>query len=223
MDLRQLSAGSKSNIHEGAHARHDGTLHGRWLVDCTECMDCARAGGTCTVHRRDLRLCDPIADSMYEYHTHNLQLLAAHTGQCPCTCASWHLAGAYTTYFLTVDILVSLVFWAVGVLIFWRKSDTWIGLFVSLMLVMFAAAGISNTLNTAFQALYAEPAVTLLLVLLTYIQYSALADFPLTFPDGRFVPRWSCVVIAALDHSRRFLPITFALQCLVLAAASVRC
>jgi hypothetical protein len=45
--------------------------------------------------------------------------------------------GEYAAYFLTVDVLVSLVFWAMGVLIFWRKSDTRIGLFVSLLLVMF--------------------------------------------------------------------------------------
>ncbi len=196
MDLHQLSAGSKSNVHEGAHARHDGTLHGRWLV-------VARSAWI-ALALVELAL---FIGGIFAYAT-QLQTVCANTIHT--TCNFWqptpgnvralaHLGislGAYTTYFLTVDILVSLVFWAVGVLIFWRKSDTWIGLFVSLVLVMFGAAGISDTLNTAFQALYAEPAVALLLVLLTYIQYSALAAFLLTFPDGRFVPRWSCVVIA---------------------------
>lgn len=102
---------------------------------------------------------------------------------------------AYAAAFLTIDILVSLIFWGVGLLIFWRKSDTGIGLFVSLVLVMFGAAGISTTLSTAFQALYAPPAAVLLLILLTFVQFSALAAFLLTFPDGRFVPRWSWVVI----------------------------
>src|SRR6185312_10274427 len=35
----------------------------------------------------------------------------------------------YAAYFISVDVAVSLVFWGVGLLIFWRKSNEWLGLF----------------------------------------------------------------------------------------------
>jgi hypothetical protein len=172
-----------------------GTLSGRWLV----ILRSAWIG--LTLVEFVLFIAGIFA---YAIHLQTVRTNTIHT-----TCNFWqptpgnarvlaHLGislGEYTAYFLTVDVLVSLVFWAMGVLIFWRKSDTRIGLFVSLLLVMFGAAGISTTLNTAFKVLYAPPVVVVLLFLLTFIQFSALAAFLLTFPDGRFVPRWSWVVI----------------------------
>ncbi|GAC1347286.1 MAG: hypothetical protein NVSMB27_12390 [Ktedonobacteraceae bacterium] len=195
MDLRQLATGSKNNTHEAGRGRPDGTLHGRHLV-------LARSAWIAFAL---VELVLFIA-GIFAYAT---QLHTVCTNTVRMTCNFWQPTPgniqalmplgiqlpAYATAFLTIDVLVSLIFWGVGLLIFWRKSETWIGLFVSLLLVMFGAAGISDTLNTAFEALYATPAIVLLLVLLTFIQYGSLALFLLTFPDGRFVPRWSWVVI----------------------------
>ena len=130
------------------------------------------------------------------------------------TCAFWqptqgnahalaHLGlslSAYAAYFLTIDVLVSLVFWAVGILIFWRKSDTWIGLFVSFILCMFGGSGISDSLLSAVQTPYAPPVAMLLFQLLNVlplgvIQWLGLGLFLLTFPDGRLVPRWSWIIL----------------------------
>src|SRR5258708_26747916 len=52
----------------------------------------------------------------------------------------------YAAYFVTLDAAVSLLFWVVGILIFWRKSSEWTGLFVSLVLILFGSTGISDTL-----------------------------------------------------------------------------
>jgi hypothetical protein len=154
-----------------------------------------RARGAGAVHWRDLRLCDPTAHHLHKYGPRDLQLLATHTGQRPGTGASGHPASCLRRHLSRYRHPCFADLWGVGLLIFWRKSATWIGLFVSLLLVMFGAAGISTTLSKAFQTLYAPPIVALLLVLLTFIQFSALAAFLLTFPDGRFVPRWSWIVI----------------------------
>ncbi len=100
----------------------------------------------------------------------------------------------YAVYTLTIDVIASLVFLAVGAVIFWRKSDEWIGLFVSLVLVIFGSFGISDSLAGTFITGQTPGAVKLLYLLLI-LQWPALGALLLTFPTGRFVPRWSWVVL----------------------------
>jgi len=47
--------------------------------------------------------------------------------------------GEYAAYTLAIHVAASLALLAVGVLVFWRRSDGWYGLFVSLLLVAFGA------------------------------------------------------------------------------------
>src|SRR5260370_20886375 len=100
----------------------------------------------------------------------------------------------YAVYTLTVDVLASLVLLAVGAVICWHKSDEWIGLFVSLVLVIFGLFGISDSLAGTFITGQTPGAVKLLYLLLIF-QWPALGALLLTFPTGRFVPRWSWVVL----------------------------
>ncbi len=100
----------------------------------------------------------------------------------------------YAAYTLTMDVLASLVFLAVGALIFWRKSDEWVGLFVSLVLVIFGSFGIADSLAGTFITAQTPGAVKLLFLLLL-LQWPALGVLLLTFPTGRFVPPWSWVVV----------------------------
>jgi hypothetical protein len=100
----------------------------------------------------------------------------------------------YAAYTLTMDVLASLVFLAVGALIFWRKSDEWLGLFVSLVLVIFGSFGIADSLAGTFLTAQ-TPGALKLLYLLILLQWPALGALLLTFPTGRFVPRWSWVVV----------------------------
>ncbi len=101
----------------------------------------------------------------------------------------------YAVYTLTLDVIASLVFLTVGAVIFWRKSDEWMGLFVSLVLVIFGSFGISDSLAGTFITGQTPGAVNLLLYLLLILQWPALGALLLTFPTGRFVPRWSWVVV----------------------------
>ncbi len=101
----------------------------------------------------------------------------------------------YAVYTLTIDVIASLVFLSVGAVIFWRKSDEWIGLFVSLVLVIFGSFGISDSLAGTFITGQTPAAVKLLMYLLLFLQWPALGALLLTFPTGRFVPRWSWVLV----------------------------
>jgi hypothetical protein len=100
-------------------------------------------------------------------------------------------------FVLTVVVLASLVFFAVGGLIAWRKWRDPMGLFVSAVLITFGATGISDALQVpAVPPLdWLNPILEPLATIVTLLQYPALATFLLTFPTGRFVPRWSWLLI----------------------------
>jgi hypothetical protein len=118
--------------------------------------------------------------------------------------ALWHLGislDAYAALVLTIVLAASLVLFAVGGLIAWRKWRDGMGLFVSLVLITLGATGISDTLLNALQLVRpnVSPAlggiVTALVTGIIFVQWPAVAAFLLTFPTGRFIPRWSWLVI----------------------------
>ncbi len=81
---------------------------------------------------------------------------------------------------IVASAVTKLAFIGVGLLIFLRRSDDWMALLLSLMLVMFAVEGVQN-LGPAMplvSALYLIPGVIFVLL-------------PFIFPSGRFVPRWT--------------------------------
>ncbi len=100
----------------------------------------------------------------------------------------------YAAYFVTLDVVVSLLAWGLGLLIFWRKSDERMGLFVSLLLVLFGATGSSNTLLGVWAPTPSPPLLSTLLNLLSALVWIGLGAFLLTFPTGRFTPRWSWLI-----------------------------
>lgn len=108
----------------------------------------------------------------------------------------------YAAVVLAIVVGVSLVFFTVGALIAWRKWHDGMGLFVSLVLITFGATGISDCLVGGI--FLVRPGLTpVLQVLLTgvvdlivFAQWPAFGAFLLTFPTGRFTPRWSWTLIA---------------------------
>jgi hypothetical protein len=97
---------------------------------------------------------------------------------------------AYAARALAVILAASLVFFAVGGLIAWRKWNTPMGLFVSVVLVTFGATGISNSVVPPVRSVLFVVAIAI-----AALQYPLLAIFLLTFPTGRFAPRWSALLI----------------------------
>jgi len=92
---------------------------------------------------------------------------------------------AYAWSWIIFTGVTALVWFAVGGILFWRKSDDWMVLLVALMLISVGADNITNTLLYS-SSLWRIPEHALyLIVSLTILSTVAL------FPNGRFVPRWS--------------------------------
>jgi hypothetical protein len=94
---------------------------------------------------------------------------------------------SYATYNLVLALLQSLVFLSVGGFIFWRKSREPVALAASFF---FVSAGLSP---------YIPPTTYSPVVIYSMIWgrcvFTALGYFLVTFPDGRFVPRWSWLLV----------------------------
>ena len=90
----------------------------------------------------------------------------------------------YAVFLLVLSIFVALVWFIVALLIFWRKSNDWMALLVSFMLVL---QGVGTTIYPldAIPSIWLLPAVTvdMLSFILLFLVFSL-------FPTGRFVPRW---------------------------------
>ena len=97
--------------------------------------------------------------------------------------------GSYLTLTVVLASLASLVWIAVGLLIFWRKSDDWMGLLAAFGLIMLGLA-ISPQLYlmnvfSEVHSLWQWP-----LIFVTMLGWGSLGLVLILFPDGRFVPRW---------------------------------
>ena len=106
-----------------------------------------------------------------------------------------HMHFTVQTYAIAVTAVAtatSILFWVVGILIFWLKGQDWMGLFVSFLLIVYGSVGVNDTFLYIGKAPTALQALGLLIVIL---QWPALGAFLLTFPTGRFMPRWSWVII----------------------------
>jgi len=95
--------------------------------------------------------------------------------------AGWSLP-FFATALVALNIVHALLWCAVGVMIFWRKSDDWMALFVALFLILF---GLSFQTPPPI-----HPVVDVAAVVLSDLAWVALYAFFCLFPNGRFVPRW---------------------------------
>ncbi len=100
-----------------------------------------------------------------------------------------HLSVAAAEGFLAaLCVAVSVLYWLLGLLIFWRKSQERMALLVSLLLVLFGSSGFLG-FNLPTQT---PPLFQLLAQVITYgLMWPAMLVFFFTFPTGRFTPRWT--------------------------------
>jgi signal transduction histidine kinase len=115
-------------------------------------------------------------------------------------------AQGYALYLLALDWVFLLVCFAIGVLIFWRKSDERMALLAATMLVTFGTISFNETLAALPAALQ-----TWRWALVTIYFVGDTTSFLLfyLFPDGRFVPRWMrwlAVVVIMTEVQIRFFP-----------------
>jgi hypothetical protein len=93
----------------------------------------------------------------------------------------------YAAYQTALVAVFSFVFMAAGALLFWRRSDDRVALFISLWFALFGVTG-SPLLDPLIRAypMWQPP--------VRFLQGASLGCFPIltyVFPDGRFVPRWT--------------------------------
>ena len=94
------------------------------------------------------------------------------------------------------SVVVFLLYLALSLLIFWRRSEERIALFCAYMLVVFGGVAASPLDDTTGggpmpQPLGTTPALTALVHILVVFGQVAFVMFFYLFPSGHFVPRWT--------------------------------
>lgn len=102
-------------------------------------------------------------------------------------------AAIFAGTILSAEIVAALGFFVIAGLIFWRRSNSWVALLVSLMLAAFGAA-LPGTIYAlvANQPIWAVPGSAILA-----LGWFLLLLFAYLFPDGRLVPRWTAALAVA--------------------------
>jgi len=129
----------------------------------------------------------------------------------PASLQSLHALGipitAYAAYWVTINLLFAVTYFAVAALIFWRKSDDWMALLAAFFLV--ALGGSFTDIPPALAAVHPSWHLPVTLVSEDVIGFPSLVLFFFLFPNGRFVPRWTrwmAVGFAALFLPGAFFP-----------------
>ena len=96
---------------------------------------------------------------------------------------------SYALLNVIIDKVFQLVWFVVGALIFWRRSDDRMALLVSAFLVTFGPAAVDTTNADALAA--SQPAWWLPVQSVYILGTVCGVLFFLLFPNGRFMPRWT--------------------------------
>jgi hypothetical protein len=96
---------------------------------------------------------------------------------------------SYALLNVVVDKVFQLVFFAIGALIFWRRSDDRMAWLVSVFLVSFGPVSVDPT--AAYTLASSQPAWWLPVQGAQFVGLVCSALFFFLFPSGRFVPHWT--------------------------------
>ena len=94
--------------------------------------------------------------------------------------------GTYATFTLALTLAAVFLCITVSAVIFWRRSDDWMALLVALGVVAL------SIVNVPFAFLGSHSAWQVLAIALTVLGNGVFFLVGSLFPDGRFVPRWTC-------------------------------
>jgi hypothetical protein len=97
--------------------------------------------------------------------------------------------GFLAAYQIGWDVGTTLIYTALAVLIFWRRSFDWMALFCAYMLVLFGGATYTGLLDAGLRT--GAPAWYWLVGGLELLAQVSVPTFFLLFPSGRFAPRWT--------------------------------
>jgi serine phosphatase RsbU (regulator of sigma subunit) len=114
--------------------------------------------------------------------------------------------GAYAGYVTGLSLVVIVAHVLIAAVIFWRRSEEPIALFVAFTLV---TNGAVIPLSIMYSHAAVHPLARLLVDMVTYLGLVSSVGLLYCFPDGRFVPAWTgplAGVWAALNFSAIFFP-----------------
>lgn len=115
----------------------------------------------------------------------------------PANIQSLHALGLsitdYAVYWVTINLLFALVYFAVAALIFWRKPDDWMAFLASFSLLTLGTS--FPDIPTALAAVHHAWHLPVTLVSEDVLGFPSLVIFFFLFPNGRFVPRWTRWVV----------------------------
>lgn len=138
----------------------------------------------------------PIAyNASFDYASNNLHLELAQIGLSP---------QFYAAFFLVLQIIIAVAYFAAAGVMFWRKSTDWLVLNVALAFATWGpSTGVCGCWLAHEQLVWRLPVF--------FIQVVGDVTLALTiylFPDGRFVPRWmrwGMIAFAILVGTRRYI------------------
>jgi hypothetical protein len=110
----------------------------------------------------------------------------------------------YALLNVIVDKVFQLVWFIVGALIFWRRSDDRMALLVSMFLVSFRSVTVDTTGAEAL--ISSQPAWRLPVLGVDIVGNVCVVLFFLLFPSGRFAPRWLAAAFCGFLVSRSLFP-----------------
>jgi hypothetical protein len=116
-------------------------------------------------------------------------------------------ASGYAAFYVIFWTIIPAIWCAVGLLIFWRRSDDWFALLAAFFLVMF---NITYSGNPAYALAIVYPALDVPTRLVSVLGQVSVIFFSLLFPNGRLVPRWMGLVmlLAVIQTAASVLPPT---------------
>jgi hypothetical protein len=120
---------------------------------------------------------------------------------------AWLSVRSYALLNVIVDKVFQLVWFVVGALIFWRRSDDRMALLVSAFLVSFGPVTVDTT--DAEALISSQPAWWLPVRGVDVVGNVCVVLFFLLFPSGRFAPRWMrwlAVAFCTFQISRNLFP-----------------
>ena len=99
----------------------------------------------------------------------------------------------FVFYASSLEVLLAIACLAIALLVFWRKSDDWMGLLVSLGLVFFLTFLPVITALGKYHPAWLTP-----ILILRILGTDVILLVYFLFPDGRFVPRWSKYMVVLM-------------------------
>jgi hypothetical protein len=112
---------------------------------------------------------------------------------------------AYAVYWLMINLLFILTYFAVAAIIVWHKPYDWMAWLAAFSLV--ALGGSFPSIPGALVAVHPIWSLPITLIGEDVLGFPSLVIFFFLFPTGRFVPRWTCWV--AFGFAAFFISIAF--------------